>query len=514
VSFIDACGGRSAVSQNGLAKAHRIATGHQALTGIAMRQIDCAYLLSGQGVQRNQTIEIAGEQIGALRPFAEAPKPRLLAMPALVNAHDHGRAVRTSSVDASGKPLEAWLQYMALFPSVDPYLAAAVSLGNSALGGAGVVMMHYTRAQGLTDLPTEAAEVARAARDVGVRIGFAVSMKDRNPIGYGPPEPLLEVLPKGAREEIVNRFVRPPPNPKDYIKLVDDVAAAADGPNFNVQYGPNGVQWCSDALLKAVAEASSLSGRRVHMHLFETRYQRGYLDQLYGGETLKFLDSIGLLSERLTLAHCVWARADELELLASRGVTISTNSSSNLKLRSGVAPVAKMLGCGCRVAMGIDGGALDDDDDMLRELRLTHLLHLGSGFTPKVNEDDMLCVAAKTGRLSVTNSAKGGRIEQGAPADLLLLDYDALDDDNLRDDLDPVNLVFARATARHISELVVAGHTVVRDRRLVGIDHEAARREVVLRMKAGQPAMASLASALRHLDRAMAAQMERQFSCT
>jgi 5-methylthioadenosine/S-adenosylhomocysteine deaminase len=479
-----------------------------------MRQIDCTHLLTGAGVANNQTIEIDGERISAIHPRTAASKPRLLAMPALVNAHDHGRAVRTSSIGASGKPLEAWLQYLALFPSVDPYLAAAVALGNSALGGAGIVMMHYTRAQGFTDLPTEVAEVARAARDVGVRVGFAVSMKDRNPIGYGPPEPLLDALPKDTREEIVSRFVRPPLPPKDYIKLVEDVAAAADGPTFNVQYGPNGVQWCSEALLEAVAEASSLSGRRIHMHLFETRYQRGYLDQLYGGDAVKFLDRIGMLSPRLTLAHCVWARPDELELLAARGVTISTNSSSNLKLRSGVAPVAKMLGCGCRVAMGIDGGALDDDDDMLRELRLTHLLHLGSGFTPKVSENAMLSAASKTGRLSVTNSAEGGLIEVGAPADLLLLDYDALDDDALRDDLDPVDLVFSRATARHMRELIVAGRTVVRDGRVLGIDLEAARREVMLRMRAGQPAMATFAAALSHLDRAMAEHMERQFSCT
>ncbi|HET7885981.1 MAG TPA: amidohydrolase family protein [Bradyrhizobium sp.] len=479
-----------------------------------MRQIDCTHVLTGNSVANHHTIEIDGERISALRPGAGTSKPRLLAMPALVNAHDHGRAVRTSSIGAGGKPLETWLQYMAMFPAVDPYLAAAVSLGNSALGGAGIVMMHYTRAQGFTDLPTEVAEVARAARDVGVRVGFAVSMKDRNPIGYGPPEPLLEALPKAARDEITSRFVRPPLAPTDYLKLVDDVAAAAEGPTFNVQYGPNGVQWCSNALLEAIAEASALSGRRIHMHLLETRYQRGYLDQLYGGDVVKFLDSIGLLSPRLTLAHCVWTRPDELELLAARGVTISTNSSSNLRLRSGIAPAARMLGCGCRVAMGIDGGALDDDDDMLRELRLTHLLHLGSGFTPKVSESDMLAVAAQTGRLSVTNSPEGGIIEAGAPADLLLLDYDALDDDHLRDDLDPVDIVFARANARHISELIVAGRTVVREGRVLGIDLEAARREVLLRMREGQPAMAQLAAALPQLDRAVAAQMERQFSCT
>jgi 5-methylthioadenosine/S-adenosylhomocysteine deaminase len=478
-----------------------------------MRVIDCAHVLTGKGAERDQAIEIDGDRVRSIRALPKAPKPRCLAMPALVNAHDHGRAVRTTSIGASGKPLESWLQYLALFPSVHPYLAAAVSLGNSALGGAGIVMMHYTRAQGFTDLPTEVSEVARAARDVGVRVGFAVSMKDRNPIGYSPPEELLAALPEEARKEITDRFVRAPLQPKDQIKLVEDVAAAAENPNFTVQYGPNGVQWCSDALLKAIAEASALSARRVHMHLLETRYQRGYLDQLYNGDVVKFLDSIGLLSPRLSLAHCVWARPDELELLAARGVTLVTNSSSNLRLRSGIAPVARMVNCGCRVALGIDGSALDEDDDMLREVRLTHLLHVGSGFKPLVGENEVLTGAASAGRFAVTNSLDGGVIASAAPADLLLLDYDALDDDALRDDLDPLNLVFARATTRHMRELIVAGRTLVQDNRLLGIDLVAARREVMLRMRADLPGMARLAAALPHLDRAIGEQMERHFSC-
>jgi len=478
-----------------------------------MRQIDCAHVLTGKGADQNQAIEIDGERIHSIRPLASSPQPRLLAMPALVNAHDHGRAVRTTSIGASGKPLESWLYYQLLFPAVDPYLAAAVSFGNTALGGTGIVMMHYTRAQGFTDLPTEAAEVARAARDVGVRVGFAVSMKDRNPIGFGPHEPLLDALPQDARDELVRRLVRPALAPKDFVKLVEDVAAAAENPNFTVQFGPNGVQWCSDALLKAVAEASALSGRRIHMHLLETRYQRGYLDQLYKGDVVKFLDSIGLLSPRLSLAHCVWARPDELELLAARGVTLVTNSSSNLRLRSGVAPVAKMFGCGCRVALGIDGSALDEDDDMLREVRLTHLLHVGTGFKTQVHEKDILAGAANTGRFAVINSTDGGVVASGAPADLLLLDYDALDDDRLRDDVDPLQLIFARAATRHMRELIVGGRTIVQNNRVLGVDLDAARRDVIDRMRAGQPAVAPFAAALSHLGGAIGEQMERHFSC-
>ena len=61
-------------------------------------------------------------------------------------------------------------------------------------------------------------------------------------------------------------------------------------------------------------------------------------------------------------------------------MTISVNTISNLGIRSGVAPLAEMERSGCRVALGIDGLALDEDDDSLREMRLTHLLHGGNGF--------------------------------------------------------------------------------------------------------------------------------------
>src|SRR5580692_4969225 len=385
-----------------------------------MRQIDCAHLLTGKGVGNNQTIEIDGERISALRPCTGASKPRLLAMPALVNAHDHGRAVRTSSIGASGKPLEAWLQYLALFPSVDPYLAGAVSLATSALGGAGTVMMHYTRAQGFTDLPTEVAEVARAARDVGVRVGFAVSMRDRNPLVYGPSEPILAALPADARQAIES-IMRTPLEAKDFITLVDEVAAAAADPLFDVQFGPNGVQWCGDALLSAIAEASERTGRRIHMHLLETRYQRAWADATHPDGVVKHMDSLGLLSPRLALAHCVWARPDELELLAERGVTIAINTSSNLHLRSGIAPVASMVEAGCRIAIGLDSSALDDDDDALRELRLWHLMHVGNGFKIAVDRAQTLRAAFANGRLSVTNKDAGGAICAGAPGDLLLL---------------------------------------------------------------------------------------------
>jgi cytosine/adenosine deaminase-related metal-dependent hydrolase len=469
------------------------------------RTIACEHVIgTARKLTGAQAITISGSTFVSIAPASAPSGERLLAMPALVNAHDHGRAVSTSSIGADNKPLESWLHYFALFPSIDPYLAAAVSLANGALGGTGSVMVHYTRAQGLTDLPTEVAEVARAARDVGVRVGFALSMKDRNPLAYAGSDALLAALPAEARAEVKQRLVYKVLSPRDYMALFDDIVAAADGPGFNVQYGPNGVQWCSDALLQAVAEASHRTGRRVHMHLLETKYQRQWADANYPGGVVRMLDDIGLLSPRLTLAHCVWAKPDELELLAERGVTISVNTSSNLHLHSGIAPLTTMRQHNCTVALGIDGKAFDDDDDALRELRLAYFLHAGTGFDRTISRADAVQTAVSNGRFAVNNVKDGGLIEAGAAADMLLLDWAVLNGDGLREDFDPIDMVFSRVTARHIRELIVGGRTITKDGRVLGIDLPAVRQEVLSRMRSGMTEKSTFMSALSALDKAVA----------
>ena len=318
------------------------------------------------------------------------------------------------------------------------------------------------------------------------------------------PKPCWPRLPPQARAEIEQRLIYKPLSPRDYMTLVDDVAAAADGPEFNVQYGPNGVQWCSDELLQAVAEASHRTGRRVHMHLLETKYQRQWADANYPGGVVRMLDEIGLLSPRLTLAHCVWARPEELELLAERGVIISVNTSSNLHLHSGIAPVTQMMERGCSVALGIDGKAFDDDDDALRELRLSYLLHAGTGFDRAITRPHAVRSAVGNGRFAVTNVNDGGLIEAGSAADMLLLDWAALNEDGIREDIEPINMLFSRATARHIREVIVGGRTIVRDGRVLGVDLPAVRHEVLSQMRSGMAKNATLLSALSALDQAVA----------
>ena len=245
-------------------------------------------------------------------------------------------------------PLEAWLPYLTLIPAVDPWLASAVSFGRTARGGVGAVMAHYTRVQGLTDFPTEAKAVAKAARDVGIRVALAVHCRDLNPLVYDPHDKLLASLSPAACACVTKRFLRPPLPVADQVAMVDAVAAEIEGDGVTVQYGPAGVQWCTDKMLRRIGEASARTGRRVHMHLLETRYQRNWADRTYPQGIVRYLDEIGLVNERVSFAHCIHLRPDEMELIAERGATIVINTSSNFIVSSGLAPVGEMLKRGCR----------------------------------------------------------------------------------------------------------------------------------------------------------------------
>lgn len=438
-------------------------------------------------------LAIDAGRVTQIGPLDAAPAGRRrLVLPALVNAHDHARTFRSATLGAFGQPLEGWLPYLGVIPGADPYLCAATSFARTVKRGVSDAMVHYTRVQGLGPYLEEARAVARAACDVGLRIGFAIAMRDRHGLGYCDDAAVLEALRPGIRQEVAARLSVRPVSAQQQLAQVDDVARMVreDGyaGNVTVQYGPTGVQWCSTPLLEAIAAASADTGRPVHMHLLETRYQRDWADRAHPEGIVDFLDRIGLLSPRLTLAHCAWARSPELALLAERGVTIAVNTSSNLGLKSGIAPVGEMLRQGCRVAMGLDGMAFDEDDDALREMRLAYSLHRGWGYEVEMSRAQLWAFAAVNGRRSVNGigaaaDTAGGRIVEGAAADLLVLDWETLDDDALLPGIDPLDLLLARASGAHVDQVFIGGRAVVHDGRVLTVDEAALRAELIAQVR-------------------------------
>jgi cytosine/adenosine deaminase-related metal-dependent hydrolase len=472
---------------------------------MTIQTIQADWLLAQPGSQEEQRgagILVENGKIARTEPMAQAGNG-LIALPGLSNAHDHGRAISATALGGFDKPLESWLFYLGVMPGLDAYNIAAASFGRSALRGVGRVMCHYTRMQGLTDPVTEVGEVARAARDVGVQVGFALAMRDRNPISYADTGQTLDRLPKNIRAAVKARLDGPPMPPREYMALADAIAKEWHGPGFNVQYGPAAVQWCSAELLQLIADASARTGRQVHMHLLETRYQREWADQAYPDGIVTYLRDIGLLSPRLTLAHCAYCRPDELSMIAESGATIAVNTSSNLGLRSGLAPVGAMLAQGCKVAMGLDGLALDEDDDAVRELRLLYHLHKGWGYESAMSHAQAWQIASRYGRYSVSGVVSNGRIAAGEVADLLLLDGSAFMEDRIFNDVEVFDFVLARATARHIRKVIVGGRTIVDNGQLTGIDYQAVMSEVLAELRGKIDQQDSWRRTVRELDVAL-----------
>jgi cytosine/adenosine deaminase-related metal-dependent hydrolase len=448
--------------------------------------------------------------IAEINPTAERPPRRLLAMPALVNAHDHARPLSPTSFGAAGKPLETWLLRLGSMPTIDPYLGALAAFGRAARAGAGSVMAHY-RFQGPMAPVEEIKEVARGARDVGVRVTLAVFMRDRNPLVYESEDSVLMKLSDDVRAVIEAQFFSSMPGAVEQIANVEAIAAETESALFSVQFGPSGPQWCSDTLIAGIGEASRQTGRRVHMHLLETRYQRAFADRAYPEGVVERLKTLGLLTPRLTLAHCVHARPEELDAIAAAGAVIATNPSSNLHLKSGIAPISEALRRGCRVALGVDASAFDEDDDIVREMRLGHFLHGGWGFDSVIERGAWLAAIVANGRFA--NGAPGiGALMVGAPADILVLDLDALDRDAVMA-VEPIDLVFARASAAHVARLVVAGEEIARDGRIVRVDVDAAESALRRQYRANMRSRAAFLAAWGDLEPAVAANYRDGIGC-
>ena len=443
--------------------------------------LDVERLLPAPGhvpAKRDVRLAFSNGRIAAIGRTERPCRDGRIALPAMVNAHDHGYGVRPPALGGADDALECWIASFSR-PALEPRLEAAVAFGRMALSGIGATV-HCHNSLVADSLLTEAAGVAGAAADIGIRVAFSCPVRDRNPWIYGDQSDLLPYLPPEDRARMGVASADDTPA-LHLVEQVEAVAAAHESDLFQVQYGPIGPQWCHDVTLEHIAEASAMNDRRVHMHLLESRRQREWLDATYPQGIVRFLDDIGLLSPRLALAHGVHLTDGECALLAERGVTVAVNTACNLRMRSGLAPVACFMRNGLRFGFGLDGCAHDDDQDYFRDLRLAWRLHNGTGLEPAFPPDRLFDAAWRDGFRCIDGSDDYGRIVPGARADLVMLDYAGMRSDFLVSDEDEFDVILTRATSRHVRGLLVAGREVVRDGILTGLDLPDAERELMER---------------------------------
>jgi 5-methylthioadenosine/S-adenosylhomocysteine deaminase len=224
---------------------------------------------------------------------------------------------------------------------------------------------------------------------------------------------------------------------------------------ISFSFAPHAPYTVSDATFTRIMTLAEQVNIGVHTHMHETQHEIAESEQTHGLRPLSRFANLGLLSPNLTLAHCVHLDDAEIKLLAEYGCSIAHCPSSNLKLASGIAPIAEYAKHGVNIGLGTDGAASNNRLDMFAEMRLAALLAKGqSGDATAISAHHALEMATINGAKALGLDDKIGSIEVGKLADLCAV---KLSDITMQPCFDVVSHLVYVAGREHVSHTWVNG---------------------------------------------------------
>lgn len=231
------------------------------------------------------------------------------------------------------------------------------------LSGGTSVVDHLVLIPGL-ELETIAI-ATRAYREVGIRAFIAPLIHN---------ESLSAGIPSGESAKTHKPYFR---STAATLEIIEEAVRQFHCPDegVNILVAPTGIPLCTDALFAGCIELSDRYNLCRHSHLLETRAQEKIAQQKYGCTAVEHLKRIGYLSDRTTLAHCVWLNDADIAILAETQSTVVHNPLSNLRLGSGIAPILKYRQAGVNVTFGCDGASSNDSQDLLEAIKIGSILH-------------------------------------------------------------------------------------------------------------------------------------------
>lgn len=207
---------------------------------------------------------------------------------------------------------------------------------------------------------------------------------------------------------------------KEVLQHYDDMHLYSNRIQFAM--GPHAIYTVSPKLLKWVADFSSANNIRVQTHLSETRGEVDEALKQHGKTPAAYLDDLGFLNERVSLAHGIYLNDDDLKRIADKGSQIVHNPASNMKLASGAKfRFADMKRLGIPVSIGTDGTSSGNNLDMLEAMKLASLLGKVAWDDPTIwNAQETFACATEVAE--TLTGFKTGKLEVGYLADLNLVD--------------------------------------------------------------------------------------------
>jgi 5-methylthioadenosine/S-adenosylhomocysteine deaminase len=305
-----------------------------------------------------------------------------LAIPGFINGHTH-LAMTLLRGYADDMELMPWLKEK-IWPLEARLTAEDVQWG-AKLGCLELIRFGIT---GFNDMYYFPDETARATKEMGLRAFISGVVFDMR------PELLTEVEPFIRRwkgDELITPAV-----------------------------GPHAAYTCSEETLLKAKEIADRHDAMIHIHLSETREEVDGFLLSKGKSPVEYLDSMGMVNERLAAVHCVWLSEEDCYLLAERKANVVSCTVSNLKLASGIAPLNTLMKAGVNVCLGTDGASSNNNLSLFEDMKTTAIVQKNAYHTPAAFS------AKQIWQLATENAYKAFRMNiglvVGALADLALID--------------------------------------------------------------------------------------------
>jgi cytosine/adenosine deaminase-related metal-dependent hydrolase len=430
----------------------------------------------GLAVAKGQIIEIA--PLDVLKDKYPTVKivggDRFALLPGFVNAHHHSFGVSSILRGVPDQVLEPWIVEMSGAPSLPKGLAAKLAAAALLRSGVTTTVDMCGGVGTIDEFADGIGETAKGYRESGIKTILAPGMRAQNLLSQadGEDAQFMATLPDGLQDLATAMICTERPAVRDYIACVSEfVSHFNDQKMTEVWFGPPGPQWCGMDAFAEIVEAAETQNTYIQTHVLESFSEKLESRCSLKKSRVQALADEGLLSSRLSLAHMVWASDRDIEAVAEHGVSISHNPSSNLRLRAGIAPLHEFLEAGITVGLGLDGTSLNDDDDMFAEIRLATALHNARVDTKAdLSHAAGFRLATQGGAQMIGKSGQVGELAVGASADLVLVDLERLEWPWVDPNLDPLNLILARAKRDDVTSVMVEGRWRLWDKQLADLD--------------------------------------------
>ena len=376
------------------------------------------------------------------QPSVIVERPDHVLIPGLINAHTHAAMTLFRGL-ADDMPLESWL-HEGIWPAERRWVSAEMVRDGTELAIAEMLRGGITC---FSDQYFYPEIVAEAALDLSIRAVVATPVVDF-PTGWA--QDAEEYLQKAA-------------------DLVHD--PYADHPLIATAFAPHSTFALSDESFASLRVLADQLDVRVQIHLHETAAEVDISLRQTGKRPYERLVDAGLVNRSLLAVHAVHMNDDEIARFAEAGVSLAHCPNSNLKLASGIAPIAKYRDAGLNVALGTDGAASNNMLDMFSEMRTAALLAKATASDASaVTAGDALYMATMGGARALGIEQLTGSIETSKWADLTCVNLGTLNSQPIYDVVS--QLVYA-TRADQVADVWVAGRRQLDNGQFTQIDTDA-----------------------------------------